>query len=97
MKRTTTATGRAAQQLIIDGLEVNAEIALEEPEMEQGIDEELQKLCQKYGVRSILASIHDAAWSAGEVHTETDDDEDMRALRLKVFSNRLGEAIDALR
>jgi hypothetical protein len=93
----TTATGRAAQQLIVDGLEVNAEIALEEPECEQGIDEDLQKLCQKYGVRSVLASIHCAAWTAGEVHTDSDDDEDMRALRLRVFSNRLSHAMDALK
>ncbi len=93
----TSEAGIAAQDLIVHGLEVNAEIALEEPQMTQGVDEALRKLCAKYGVREVLASIHDASWGAAEVHEDTDEVEDMTSFRLRVFGNRLSEAIKALR
>jgi len=93
----TTKTGRDAQELLIDSLAINAEIALEEPQMTQGVDEAVRKLMKKYGVREVLATVHDAAWSAAEVHEEMDDEEDMTAFRLRIFGNRLSSAIDALK
>lgn len=92
-----TKTGRDAQELIIDGLAVNAEIALEEPQCPQGVDEAVRKLVRRYGVREVLAAIHSAAWGACEVHEDTDDEEDMTSFRLRIFGNRLGGAIDALK
>ncbi len=97
MNETTTATGIAAQELIATGLEINAEIALEEPECPQGVDEDLLRIVQKYGLREVLSSIHCAAWGAAEVHEDTDEPEDMASFRIRIFNNRLGEAIQALK
>lgn len=92
-----TKTGRNAQELIIDGLEVNAEIALEEPQLQQGVDENVRRLVKRYGVKGVLEAIHCAAWGACEMHEETDDEEDMASFRLRIFGNRLGQAIQALK
>ncbi len=98
MMKKTSDTGRMAANLIIDGLAVNAEMALEEPQMTQGLDEAVRKLVWTYGVKDVLAAIHCAAWGAAEVYADTDDDEDaITALRLSIFGNRLGEAMDALK
>ena len=96
MNETTTQTGIAAQELIATGLEINAEIALEEPQCTQGVDEELLSLVQKYGLKELLASIQCAAWGAAECHEEMEDME-VASLRLRVFGTRLGEAIAALK
>ena len=91
-------TGVSATSLIIAGLEVNAEIALEEPEAPQGVDEAVKGLIEKFGLNSVLGAIHCAAWGAAEVHEDTDDmDDAMASFRLRVFGNRLGEAIEALK
>lgn len=98
MKRTTSETGTMAANLIIDGLAVNAEIALEEPQMPQGLDEAVRRLVWKYGVKEVLGAIHCAAWGAAEVHEDMEDEGDaIASFRLRVFGNRLGEAIDALK
>lgn len=94
---TTTNTGKAAAGLIADGLEVNAEIALEEPECPQGVDEDVLKVVRKHGLQSVLAAIHSAAWGAAEVHEDFVDEGDMAAFRTRIFMNRLGEAINALK
>lgn len=88
-------TGVSATSLIIAGLEVNAEIALEEPEAPQGVDEAVKGLIEKFGLNSVLGAIHCAAWGAAEVHEDTDDA--MASFRLRIFGNRLGEAIEALK
>ena len=93
----TSETGRTAANLIEAGIEVNAEIALEEPQCTQGVDDDLLKLVQKYGLREVLSSIHCAAWGAAEVHEDTDEPEDMASFRIRIFGNRLGEAIQALK
>lgn len=92
----TSETGRTAANLIEAGIEVNAEIALEEPQCTQGVDEELLSLVQKYGLKELLASIQCAAWGAAECHEEMEDME-VASLRLRVFGTRLGEAIAALK
>ena len=97
MNETTTKTGIAAQELIAMGLEINAEIAREEPEIPQGLDEDVLSLVQKHGLREVLSSIHCAAWGAAEVHEDTDEPEDMASFRIRIFNNRLSEAIDALK
>lgn len=100
MKRTTSVTGRATADLIDAGLEVNAEIALEEPECPQGVDEDVLRVVRKHGLKDVLVAISAAAWGAAEVHEDMDP-EDVElltsVLRLRVFGNRLGEAIDALK
>lgn len=91
-------TGVNATSLIIAGLEVNAEIALEEPECPQGVDEAVKALIERFGINSVLGAIHCAAWGAAEVHEDTEDMDDvMASFRLRVFGNRLGEAIEALK
>ncbi len=98
MMKKTSDTGRMAANLIVDGLAVNAEIALDVPHLTQGVDEAVRKLVWTYGVKDVLAAIHMAAWGAAEVFMDTDDDEDaIAALRLSIFGNRLGEAIKALK
>jgi hypothetical protein len=94
---TTTKIGVLATTLIITGLEVNAEIALEEPEFPQGLDEAVRKLIVKHGLNSVLGAIHHAASDAAEVTESEDTDDAITALRLRVFGNRLGEAIEALK
>lgn len=96
----TTTTGRAATNLIDSGLEVNAEIALEEPECPQGVDEDVLAVVRKHGLKEVLAAIHMAAWSAAETHEDqAPEDEELltTVLRLRVFGNRLGEAMGALK
>lgn len=90
-------TGRAAAELITDGVEINAEIALEEPECPQGLDEDVLQVIRKHGLRMVLATIHDAAWGAAETHEDMDEVEDMTSFRTRIFGMRLGEAIDALK
>lgn len=97
MNNATTETGKAAAELITDGIEVNAEIALEEPQMPQGLDEDVLRLIRKHGLRMVLATIHDAAWGAAEAHEDVDEPEDMTSFRVRIFGNRLGEAIAALK
>jgi hypothetical protein len=98
MKQTTT--GFAAANIVAQGLEVNAEIALEDGQCVQGVDEDMLRLVEKHGLRALLAAVHDAAWTAGEVRDEDDfrsGGEDMGAFRTRIFSLRLGKAIDVLR
>ena len=97
MNETTTQTGIAAQELIATGLEINAEIALEEPECPQGVDEDLLRIVQKYGLREVLSSIHCAAWGACEVHEDTDEPEDMASFRIRIFCGKIRAAMDALK
>lgn len=100
MNNATTQTARIAADLIDSGLEVNAEIALEEPQLAQGVDEDVLTVVRKHGLKQVLASIHMAAWGAAESHEDMDpEDEEMMTavLRLRVFGNRLGETIGALK
>lgn len=96
-KVTVTQTGRDAIEMIATGLEVNAEIALEERQCVQGLDQGVLDLVEKHGLVAVLAAIHCAAWSAAEVHEDTDDVEDMSPFRLRMFGRRLGEAMNALK
>lgn len=97
----TTETGRAASDLVRAGLEVNAEIAREEPTMVKGLDEALLRLVDKHGLRMVLLTIQDAACCAAEVREEdcfiAADTTDVSALRARVFVLRLGRAIEALK
>jgi hypothetical protein len=105
MNNTTKAVsevGQLARGLISDGLMVNAEIALEEPEYgPKGLDEALLKLVNRYGAEQVLASIHDAACGAAEVHEDCSEfDEEhygVVAVRLKVFCRKIRSAMDALK
>lgn len=89
-----TVTGRDARDLLMTGVEVNADIALDEPQMPQGLDRTLLKLMSKHGPTAVLEALHDAAWSAAEMNEE---DDEVTCLRLRVFGKRLGDAIDALK
>jgi len=89
-----SATGRDARDLLSTGVEVNAEIAREEPEAAHGCDEALFKLVRKHGPVAVLEALHDAAWGAAEMNEE---DDEVTCLRLRVFGNRLGSALDALK
>ncbi len=87
-------TGAAARDLLHTGVEVNAEIALDEPQMAHGCDVALFKLVRKHGAVAVLEALHDAAWGGAEMHEE---DDEVTCLRLRVFGKRLAGAIDALK
>lgn len=103
--KTVTKTGKLARGLICDGLEVNAEIDEQEPEYSpdelKGLDRKLHELVSQYGATAVLASLHDAALGAAEVHEDCDDrsedDYGVVSVRLQVFSRKLRSAMDALR
>ncbi len=91
-------TGTKAQELLLGGLEVHAEMALEEPECRQGVDEDLLELVNKHGLNSVLEAIQCAAWGAGEVHADHEDlAEAMASVRLKLFGSRIADAMNALK
>jgi hypothetical protein len=96
--RMVTVTGKLARGLIVDGLEVNAEVIADGP---NGLDERLLVLIRQYGAVGILEALHDAALGAAEIHEECDDPEDQDfgvvAVRLQVFSRKLDAAIKTLR
>ncbi len=97
-----TATGNLARGLIADGLEVNAEVADEEPEYgPKGLDRALLKLVRRHGAVAVLEALHDAALGAAEVHEECDepnvDDYGVVSVRLQVFGRKLESAIRTLR
>lgn len=102
---TTTKTGKLARDMICDGLEVHAEMDEQEPEYSpadvKGLDRKLHKLVLRYGVKAVLASLHDAAVGAADVHEDcVDHDEaeyDVVAVRLQVFGRKLRSAMDTLR
>ena len=97
--KTVTETGKLARGLICDGLEVNAEIAAEEPSYgRKGLDEGVHRLVKKYGAKAVLEAFHDAACGAAETHEDLDEEGmDVAPLRLRVFCRRLDAAIKALR
>lgn len=104
-KEVVTETGKLARGLICDGLEVQAEMDEQEPEYSpadlKGLDRKLHKLVSRYGAQAVLASLHDAAIGAAEVHEDCDDrDEDdygVVSFRLQVFGRKLRSAMDALK
>jgi len=87
-------TGQEARDLLLMGVEVNADIADDERQMPQGLDRTLLKLMAKHGATAVLESLLDAAWSAAEMNEE---DDEITCLRLRVFGKRIGEALDALK
>ncbi len=98
--------GSTCRGLIADGLEVNAEIAAEEPHYApKGLDEALLKVVRKFGAVAVLEALHDAALGAAEVHEECDDPNDdesqdeygVSAVRLQVFCRKLEAATRTLR
>jgi len=96
MKTTTSAIGREAQDLIDAGLEVGAEIALEEPQCPQGVDKDVLRAVRKHGLKGVLDSLAAAAWGAAEMH-EGGEDMEVVALRLRIFGKRIERAIGALK
>lgn len=94
---TTTETGKAVADYVKQGLAVNAEISLEEPQCEPEVDQAVLDLVERFGLKSVLAAIQSAAWGASEVHEDTDEPEDMGPFRTRIFMLRLGEAIDCLK
>jgi hypothetical protein len=100
--KTVTATGNLARGMISDGLEVNAEIADEEPSYApKGLDAALLKVVRKYGAVAVLEALHDAALGAAEVHEDCDDrdepDYGVVSCRLQVFCRKLEAATRTLR
>lgn len=87
-------TGAAARDLLLTGVEVNADIADDERQMPQGLDRTLAKLMAKHGHTAVLEALHDAAWGAAEM---TEEEDEVTCLRLRVFGKRLGDAIEALK
>jgi hypothetical protein len=102
--KTVTATGELARGMICDGLEVAAEIDEQEPAYQpddlKGLDRKLHRLVHKYGVKAVLASIHDAAIGAAEVHEDCDDRDEVDygvvSFRLQVFGRKMRAAMDTL-
>ena len=89
-----SATGIQARDLLMMGVEVNADIADDERQMPQGLDRTLLKLMAKHGPTAVLEALHDAAWGAADMNEE---DDEITCLRLRVFGRRIGEALDALK
>lgn len=91
--------GQLARGLICDGLEVNAEIAAEEPSYgRKGLDEGVHRLVKKYGAKAVLEAFHDAACGAAETHEDMDEDGmDLASLRLRMFCRKIDAAIKTLR
>ena len=92
-------TGTSARNLIHMGVEVNAEIADDEPHHPahvalQGLDRALFKLVTKHGVVAVLEALHDAAFCSAEVNEEEDE---VACLRVTIFGKRLGHVIDVLK
>ncbi len=100
--KNVSGTGKLARGLITDGLEVNAEIAAEEPTYaNKGLDMALLKLVRQHGPVAVLEALHDAAIGAAEVHEECDDENEadfgVVAVRLQVFGKKIDAAIKTLR
>jgi hypothetical protein len=100
--KNVSGTGNLARGLISDGLEVNAEIAAEEPSYAlKGLDEALLKIVRKFGAVAVLEAIHDAAVGAAEVHEDCEydgqDEYGVVAVRLQVFGKKIDAAIKTLR
>lgn len=96
MNRTNevSRTGIDARNLLLLGLEVNSEIAREEPELPKGLDEAVLMMMIEHGPVALLEALHDAAWGAAEMNEE---DDEITCLRLRVFGKRLGAALEALK
>jgi hypothetical protein len=93
--KNVSQVGQDARDLIHMGVEVNAEIADDEPHaMPQGLDRALLKLIGKHGVVGVLEALHDAAWSSAEMNEEEDE---VACLRARIVGKRLGHVIDALK
>lgn len=90
--------GVEACGLLRDSLDVMGEIEYETGAPQ--ISGELGELVRKYGMKMILAVLHDAAFSAAEVHEECTgvdgDATQLASLRLRIFANRLRGVIDTL-
>lgn len=101
--KNVSAVGDLARSLIADGLEVNAEIAAEEPSYATNPpDEELLRIVRLHGIVAVLEAIHDAALGAAEAHEESDESGDVPTYtiasgRLQVFSRKIDGALRALR
>lgn len=90
-----TETGTEALHFIDMGLEVAADMeADDEPNAPSGMAADLRRIVGEAGLGEVLATIHDAALGAAEVHEEGNE---IVAVRLQVFCARLREAMSALR
>lgn len=98
MNATQTETGKAAEDFIAAGVEVNADLEHEE---EGGSDEYLAAallpIVQKWGAKKVLAVIHDAALGGAEVHEDLVEEGDMTPLRLQIFCGKIRAAMDCLK
>ncbi len=92
--KNVSQVGQDARDLIIMGVEVNVDIAADEPQMPQGLDSAILKLMTKHGPIAILEALHDAAWGAAEMNEEEDE---IACLRLRIFGKRLGTALETLK
>ncbi len=101
MNATNNDTVTAALGLIEMGLEVEVDIARDERHS-FGLETDLLRLVQGYGLREVLNVLHDAALMSAEMHEDEVGDEDasddlgMHVLRLRVFANRLSSATNVL-
>lgn len=96
---TTTNEGKAAEDFITAGVNVNADLEHEE---DGGADEYLAAallpILEKWGTKKVLAVIHDAALGAAEVHEDMLIPElDMTPLRLQIFCGKIRAAMECLK
>ena len=95
MNSKNVSAAAAARSLVIMGVEVNAEIADDEPHARSCLDRDLFKLICKHGLIGVLEALQDAALSSAEMN-EGDDDQDLACLRARIAGHRLGTVVDAL-
>ncbi len=98
MKRTTTATGKAAANLIKSGMEIQAEMEYADLGLEaEGVASKLDQAIDDHGVLTVLAVLHDAARNAAEVHAGSEGTVQEAVLRLNKFCVRLRQAMECLK
>jgi hypothetical protein len=98
MNTTRTETGKAAEEMIAGGVEVNADIEWDEDGGSDGyLAAALLPIVQKWGAKKVLAVIHDAALGGAEVHEEQVNEGDMTPLRLQIFCGKIRAAMDCLK
>jgi hypothetical protein len=101
--KTTSPTGELTRDFIARSISVFSDVENDDPigafnSPPHTPATELLPLIEKYGIREILAVIHDAALNAAETHEDTgEDDYDIVCLRMNVFCNRLRLVMQSLK
>ena len=92
-----TTTAETARSLVLMGLEVNAEIADDEPRMSSpGLDRALFELVCQHGLVGVLEALTDAAWSSAEMNEEVEE-ETVACLRARIVGKRLERVLAVLK